>query len=218
MRIGTATLAILAVGAPAAAELTATQKVVSSPQVGEERTVAAGEDIYSFYRVYTIQGAQIDADTKAGNIFLEEKLPAGTQLVPVATTKKFKGCVPYEGTFNAKGPCLIDDDGDGKFDRHSADEVTMFRKLKPPVPYSMVPMSLASADSFKRVILYQGATADSLRFSYREFKDDMARPAFTEELTIPREPFPAMLAVKNLRIEAIKVGGLGLTYRIVKVN
>ncbi|MGD9472067.1 MAG: hypothetical protein AB7V38_07900 [Novosphingobium sp.] len=46
----------------------------------------------------------------------------------------------------------------------------------------------------------------------------MARPAFTEELTIPREPFPAMIMLKNLQIEVLGVSGMGLQYRLIKVH
>lgn len=193
-------------------------KIVSAPAIGEESTVGAGGDVYSFMRIYTIDGARIDVDTKAGDWLAEQAVPAGTMLVPVETTKKYKGCVPFSGTFEPSGPCFIDDDGDGRFDRHSRDQVVIFRKLKQPVPYTIVPVSIARADSFKRTILYQGATADSVRFSYREFKDDMARPAFTEELTIPREAFPTMARVKNLQIELLGVSGMGLRYRIVKAD
>lgn len=137
-------------------------KVVSEPAIGEENTVGAGGDVYSFMRVYTIDGARIDVNTKAGDWLVEQAVPAGTTLVPVETTKKYKGCVPYPGSFEPNGPCFIDDDGDGRFDRHSRDQVVIFRKLKQPVPYTIVPVSIARADSFKRTILYQGATADSL--------------------------------------------------------
>lgn len=192
--------------------------IVSNPPIGIESTVPAGGDIYSFVRLYTIDGYQLDADTKAGHWLLQESVKHGTKLVPVETTKAVKACVPYDFSFDAKGPCFIDDDGDGKFDRHSGDEVTMFRKLKSPVPYSQTKIALSREDSFRRSIIYQGATADSLRFSYREFNDDMARPAFTEELSVPRETLPAMIMVKNLQLEVLKISGMGLTYRIVKVG
>lgn len=110
----------------------------------------------------------------------------------------------------------MDDDGDGLFDRQATDDYNLAAKLKAPVPYSKIPISVSREDSFKRVILFQGATADSLRFSYREFSNDMARPAFTEELVIPREPFPAMIMIKNLQLEVLGVSGMGMRYRVIK--
>ena len=193
-------------------------KVVSSPPIGQEMTVPVGEEIYSFIRLFTIGGYQIDADTMAGHWLLEAPVIAGTQLVPVTTTKAAKGCVPYPNSFKVEGPCFVDDDGDGTFDRHSGDETTMFRKLKRSVPYSSVSLTVAREDSFRRVILFQGATADTLRFSYREFTNDVARPAFTEELSVLRETLPATIMVKNLQIKVVRVSGMGLTYRIIKAN
>jgi hypothetical protein len=193
-------------------------KVVSFPQVGAETTIPAGGEVYSYLSVYTIDGARIDADTKAGDWLLEQPVASGTQLVPVKTKTKFKGCVPLANTFEPAGPCFLDDDGDGRFDRHASDDSKRALKLKRPVPYTKMPISIVRADSFMRVILYQGATTDTLRFSYREFKDDMARAAFTEELTIPREAFPFMMRVKNLQIQVSAVSGMGLRYKLVRVD
>ena len=190
--------------------------LVSSPELGTEQTVPTGGELYSYSRLYTIEGARIDTETRAGDWLVEQRIPAGTLLVPVSTSKPFKGCVPFEGTFEASGPCFIDDDGDGTLDRHSRDEVVIFRKLKSPVPYSKTDISLMREDSFRYVLLYSGATGDTLRFSYREFKDNLARPAFTEELTIPRETLPQMIALKGRVFEILEVGGMGITYRLIK--
>jgi hypothetical protein len=171
--------------------------VISFPEVGVESTISVGEEIYSYVKVYTMDGARLDADTKAGSWLLEEIVPKGTELVPVNTKVKFKACVHWTTSFDVRGPCFLDYDGDGTFDRHAGTDTEMARKLKVPVPYTKQKITSVRADSFKQVILYQGATTDSIRFSYREFKDDMARPAFTEEMSIPRETFPSMVRIKK---------------------
>lgn len=203
---------------PVAAAWSQDVKLISFPEVGVPNTIPAGGTIYSYVKMYAIPGARLDADTKAGDWLVERPVPAGTELVPVNTRAAFKACAPYPGSLEANGPCFLDDDGNGTFDRQARDNITIERKLKPPVPYSLVDVSVLRSDAFKRVILFQGANSDSLRFSYREFNDDMARPAFTEELTIPREPFPAMIMLKNLQIEVLGVSGMGLQYRLIKVD
>ncbi|MFX4084058.1 hypothetical protein ACKU27_03020 [Sphingobium yanoikuyae] len=193
-------------------------QIVRFPEIGVENTIPAGGEIYSFARVYSIDGAVLDDEAQTGLLFTKSRVPKGTKLVPVSSKAKFKACVPYDGTFEARGPCYLDDDGDGLFDRNAEDEVAMAVKSKPSTPYSRTKLSVVRQDSFKTVLLYQGATADTLRFSYREFKDDVARPAFTEELSIPREPYPAMIMVKNVQLEVAAVTGMGLKYKVVKVN
>lgn len=190
-------------------------QIVSSPEMGVEAEVPAGGELYTYSRSYSIDGVKLDADTKAGDWLAEKEVPAGTKLVRVSSKAKFKGCVPLEDSFEGGGPCFLDDDGDGMFDRHARDGYTMARKLKEPVHYSPTEISLSRVDSFKRVFLFQGATSDSLRFSYREFQDSLARPAFTEDLTIPREQFPSVVMLKDLRIEVLGVSGMGLRYRVV---
>lgn len=193
-------------------------RLVMVPEAGVESSTSTGGELFSYARNYTVDGAALMASAKAGDWLLEDTYAAGTVLIPVSTKAKFKACAPYANTLTAGGPCFLDDDGDGRFDRQAKDEITGARKLKPPVPYTKQPVSLMGKDSFRYTILYQGATSDTVRFSYREFKDDMARPAFTEELTIPREPFPQMAMLKNIQVEILGLTGMGLKYRIVKVN
>ncbi len=194
-------------------------KVIITPDIGQEVTVPAGGDIYSISHIISVDGVELAEPAKAGSWMLESLYPAGTKLVPSSLTKaKLKACVPQKNTLEPSGPCFIDDDGDGLFDRRAGDEMEVARKFKTPVAYSPTTVSITGEKSFKQVILFQGATTDSLRFSYREFKNDMARPAFTEELTIPRETFPAMIMVKNIQLEILGVSGMGLKYRLVKVN
>lgn len=193
-------------------------RLVITPETGVEITTATGGDLFTYSRMYTVDGAKLVAPAKAGDWLMETTYDAGTVLIPVSSKAKFKACAPFENTLLANGPCFLDDDGDGRFDRQAKDEVTMALKMKVPAPYTKQPLSVVGKDSFRYTILYQGATSDTVRFSYREFKDDMARPAFTEDLTIPRESFPQMAMLKNVQVEILGLTGMGLKYRIVKVN
>jgi hypothetical protein len=188
------------------------------PEIGAEAVTPAGGELYSFVRIRTIDGARLEEDSGPGSLWRGPSISKGTELIPVSTKVAFKACVPIKGTFQASGPCFLDDDGDGKFDRQAIDETTRAGRLKAPILYSRVPVSLFSEDSFKRVFLFQGANSDSLRFSYREFSDSLARAAFTEDISIPREPTPFMMAIKDLQIEVLGVDAMGLRYRILKAN
>ncbi len=208
-------LATVALGlsTPVASQIASLQR---SPELGVETTVPAGGIVYSFMRVYTIDGARLNASSGPGSYIRGRTVEANTDLVPVKTKSFFKACVPAPGTFEPEGPCFMDDDGDGRFDRQATNDYNIAAKLKVPVPYVKVPISVTREDSFKRVILFQGSTSDSLRFSYREFSNDMARPAFTEELTVPREPFPSMIMIKDLQLEVLGVSGMGMRYRVIR--
>ncbi len=53
-------------------------------------------------------------------------------------------------------------------------------KLKEPVAYHIEERQVAAGDNFRQVISYLGVSGETLRLSYREFSNDMARPAFNE--------------------------------------
>jgi len=85
------------------------------------------------------------------------------------------------------------------------------------VPYRRSILPLDAPDNLRQMILYQGATSDTLRLSYREFRGDLARPAFTEELAVPiTREFPQDIVVKNIRFRLFGLDGTGLTYEIVQ--
>lgn len=193
-------------------------QIVSHPELGILTSSPAGGEIYSIEKIYSIEGVQLNAEARTGSWLVElEMAPKGAQLIAVKGGEEYKACVPEAGTVIASATCLIDEDRDGKFEAYSMELRGKSKKLRAPVPYNAIRIGLDAKDDLKRVILYQGASSDSLRFSYREFKNDMARPAFTEELVIPREKLPAMIMIKNIQMEIISVTGMGLQYRIDKV-
>lgn len=211
--------ALVLTHAPATAqsqEPETTVKLVTFPKVGEPANASAGDEVFSYSRLYTIEGAVLDDRAKAGNWLLQDWYEAGTQLVPVSSKAKFKACVPAPNTLDTySGVCFLDDDGDGTFDRSAADFVATATKLKTKARYTRSQISVQRDDSFKFLLLYQGATADTLRFSYREFKNDMARAAFTEELTVQREPLPMKLRLKGHTFQIDSINSLGISYKLI---
>jgi hypothetical protein len=185
--------------------------IANVPSTGAITTVSVGSNIHEYSKSFSYIAPVNDIEMRGGQWLLPLTVPAGTQLTQVDSKTKFKAC-----TDNGQGPCGLDDDGDGTFDRMAQDFVTSALKLKVKVPYSLKRIVVDTSESFKQVILYQGATSDTLRLSYREFKDNMARQAFTEELTIPLDKtFPQDIAVKAVKLRIHKINGLGMTYEVL---
>lgn len=200
-------LILALVGTVAFADVTAT--LVTHPSIGVEATAAPGDEFYSYSRRYKSSAVRLTGDTRIGILWGRRTLAAGTVLLPVESQAKLKACA------DNTGPCLYDDDGDGTFDRWGEDQSTIAPKLKVKAPYESVTLQTVQTDDQRYVLLFQGATSDALRFSYREFSGDMARPAFAEDLTVVREPFPATIKLKGHIFELLSLDGMGLRYRLV---
>jgi hypothetical protein len=149
-------------------------------------------------------------------------IPAGSPLM-IIREKKLKACrartsVTLSGmTMYGWDDCLIDKDSDGKFELVSFNEVGGSKDIVPPVAYTrqMVPVEGVGGNSFRKTLTFLGKSGTDLRLSYREYSNDMARPAFTEELTLPvGSTFPQKFRVKDLSMTVSAIDGEGLHYQV----
>lgn len=69
--------------------------------------------------------------------------------------------------------------------------------------------------NFRQDLIYQGRSGSSIKISYREFAGDLARPAFTQELTFDLSDGP-VVGVKGARIEVLQATNTSITYRLVQ--
>lgn len=193
----------------------------STPQVGETATVPIGGEMLTEFRFRGTPGVVLAGDVRANWGAAENvELPAGTPLA-IIRAKRVKAC-QSRTNFNWLN-CVIDTDDDGRFDRVSFNDVAGAKDISPPVPYTKQPVRMGvdprfgEGDDFKRVYVFTGASGNTLTVSYREFMNDLARPAFTESLTIPLASiFPQTVALKNRVFEIVGIDGMGLRYRLVK--
>lgn len=189
----------------------AENKVGQAPSVGAEATATVGSPVLEKFRYDAVKVFVTQTDVVRGTITGNNRIAAADPLQQVSSRAKYKAC-------SFRGPCALDDDGDGKFDRIALDDVVAALKLKAPVPYEIRDaVAPSSTGNFKQVVTFLGVNGDMLRLSYREFLNDMARPAFTEELTFPQgRIFPQPIAFKDTRITVLGIDGAGMRYRVDK--
>lgn len=193
-----------------AQELNAEAQIANVPDFGKVQTVSVGTTIHEYKRTYsfnvTVPNIRM---TGGGSLLFPAIVEADTPMFPTSSKTKFKACTK-------SGECGYDDNGDGVFDRMSSWGNLRSPKLKIPVPYRAKRITVENPDSVRQIIIYAGATGDTLRLSYREFSNDLARPAFTEELIIPiTKNFPQDVAVKQVEFRIHQIDGLGMKYEIL---
>lgn len=190
-------------------------------QVAEERKIVAVGEPLAVLDADRRDGVEVadllgSIDRKA-NLVARVYLPAGSRLERQGSSARFcsadKG---YRSAYEEYGVCAVDEDGDGRFElvrggRFKDDEF----KLKVPVPYKVEKVTVFVPSNNPRRIVYLGGTAGEMRFSYREFTTTgLARPAFTEDLTVPVTNFPVTLTLKGVRFTVFAQSALGLDVAI----
>lgn len=82
---------------------------------------------------------------------------------------------------------------------------TQYKKLK---------VEDRSEDYFKQEFIYNGRVNNSLKFIYREFSEDIARPSFTQEVQYDLNQ-SSIIGFKNLSMEILKATNQEIEYRII---
>lgn len=114
--------------------------------------------------------------------------------------------------------CFLDLNKTGTFNYIFDDYYENAYKLVKPVPYytKRTPPTFVE-DSFKYLVLYQGKIGNQIKVSFREFKDNLARPAFTQDIEYEiNSNGTTMIGFKGLRIEVLDATNISIKYKVVQ--
>ena len=83
------------------------------------------------------------------------------------------------------------------------------------IPFSKSVQQTRDELSFRKELVYTGISQTVVNILYREFKDDMARPAFSQDLKYDLSE-SKVVGYRGARFEIIKATNQGLTYKTLK--
>lgn len=83
------------------------------------------------------------------------------------------------------------------------------------IPFTRIYHHLQDKQSFKRELVYTGVSKNVIFILYREFKDDFARPAFSQELKYDLSE-SRVVGFRGARLEIFEATNQGITYRVLK--
>lgn len=89
----------------------------------------------------------------------------------------------------------------------------MARAVNPAVEMVMLPLPGGKA-SFRRELVYTGRTGQTLTLMYREFSNDMARPAFSQVLQYDIGSDP-VIGYQGARLKVLQADNTGITYEVL---
>jgi hypothetical protein len=199
------------------------RKTGRSVELGAEATAAVGDVIYSEFDYMATGGAvMLEPVSKSVGLGGSVQVPAGAQLVSATVDGKPGHCTteltyhdalagPYRAT------CYLDADDDSRFETLwvAPGAIGFTYDLEPPVQYRTAQIT-SDASGYKYELLYQGLDANTLRIGYREYIDNLARPAFAQELTYPMSPDAStQIRFKSVRIDVLSADASEITYRVL---
>jgi hypothetical protein len=85
-----------------------------------------------------------------------------------------------------------------------------------PVSYTSKEIVRFTPESFRRELVYSGVSQNTVTVVYREFKDNLARPAFTQELKYDLAQ-SRVIGYKGARFEVLDAGNTAITYKVLSL-
>ena len=198
------------------------------PAVGEQTIARVGDDIYSTFNYYEIDvpaASVLSAPVKRSFVLQTIDAPVGAAL---EINKDGEHCTVEKVLIDPLvGPhesvCFRDTNGDGKFDQVGATPglIRFWKDLDVPVGFEQraarsTQISEIDAGGFKRELIFQGVDGATLRVQYREYIDNMARPAFSQDLTYPISKGKAEIVFKSLTISVQVIEPTQIHYSVLE--
>ena len=191
----------------------------AEPELKTVNEAVQGEAIYTDFETATHKAARLLGPVYAS--MRSRPLFEQGEVVYRDDAKHERYCKRDGGAFR----CLVVKEGDLFTHRYTIakDAVAGTRsKLHKPVSFERVQVPLTGEQAsdlgyrlYRKEIVYQGAAGGVLRLMYREFGNDYARPAFSQELTYDIGNEPLTVSVKGVKIEVLEAGNAGINYRIL---
>ncbi|MBB3122279.1 hypothetical protein [Pseudoduganella violacea] len=85
----------------------------------------------------------------------------------------------------------------------------------PSIDYKATTVERWGSTSFKRELVYSGVSQNTISILYREFKDDMARPAFSQELKYDLAQGRS-IGYRGARFEIERATNISITFKVLK--
>lgn len=195
---------------------------VHAPSKNQIKTSNVGENMYEEYFVqqYDTKSVVIDDSVEASSALHGiMKLYKGSRSL-LRSDLQYVGANSIEivGGQHPFPYYLVDVNNDMKFDIFRAAHHPGYITLNKPVNYRIerTPETVFQ-DSLKYQVLYQAKSANRIKISFREFKDNYARPAFTQDVEYELESDgTSLIGFKNLRIKVLKATNFDITYQVVE--
>ena len=194
--IGLALLVLSACATTAPLLPDASTRVGESPRLNEVVERSVGEAIYETYNYRQFEGARLTELAAVDVLAARWSLPPNEPL-QAYTEGATKIYCTREPVLFVMGElisrvCLADRDGNGRFDSWKAPQGPPARKkwnqLQEELGFSSGGAMTSAMGGFRYELLYQGISGNVVSLLYREYVDDLARPAFQQDLSYTLAP------------------------------
>jgi len=138
---------------------------------------------------------------EAGEVFINDTYTEKYDLYSSPSEITFGIAIPKNGEYPMTYTTNISETG------------ISFKQPKERIEYTETSVPIKRKDYFKQEFIYNGRVGNALKFIYREYVEDHARPAFTQDLQYDLSE-SKIIGFRGLRIEIIDATNTKIEYKV----
>lgn len=185
-----------------------------STPLNQEFTSEIGATITEYTDAYFVEALKITKGSKVKSTSFSNAVQTGDVFRPgnkVNNTQYY--LITSPDNLTARGIAINERNNNAKFVEGNIYNLISYN-FETPISYEKIKVPDDTRDYFKKEFLYNGKAGNTIKFSYREFMNSIARPSFTQEVQYDLSE-SNIIGFKGMRVEVIKATNTTITYRIL---
>ena len=184
----------------------------STPQLNSQQETEIGVSLVSKESGFKYKALRILKDTKIKTGYILKDVKEGEVFINTLYTSKYD---LYSKVDNSIYGIAIPKSGGKPITFYnSGTGLTFNNNISTPIEYKAELTPIPKKEYLKQEFIYNGKVGNAIKFSYREFVDDLARPAFTQDLQYDLTE-SKVIGFRGLRIEILSATNTKIEYKVL---
>lgn len=181
--------------------------------LNQEFTKEIGETLTEYTDAYFINAIKITKGSKVKSVSFDPVKPG--EIFPSANrvnnTQYYLIADPQIPT--GRGISINEKTGLQKFVQGEIYNLISYN-LETPLEYEKIKVPDSKRDFYRMQFIYNGKSGNTLKFTYREFVNENARPAFTQDVQYDLSE-SKIIGFKGMRIDVLDASNTNIKYKIL---
>lgn len=163
-------------------------------------------------KAFTIKLGYTNKTIELGTLFINDYTAKNMDFYSHSSDATFGIAIPNNG----ENPMIYNsNDNDGIYTSGFSALGVNFFTPNERIAYIKTKEPAKGDEYFKQEFIYNGRVGNALKFIYREYLNDYARPAFTQDLQYDLSESDS-IGFRGLRIQIIKATNINIEYKVLK--
>ncbi len=183
----------------------------STPPLNSIQETEIGISLVSKESGFKYKALRILKDTKIKTGYILKDVKEGEVFINNLYTSKYD---LYTKVDNSIYGIAIPKSGGKPLTFYNSGAGITFDKSSTPIEYKTELTPIPKKEYLKQEFIYNGKVGNAIKFTYREFVDDLARPAFTQDLQYDLTE-SKVIGFRGLRIEILSATNIKIEYKVL---